>query len=216
MRESPHITSNRIDIFAEALGVAVPRFSGARYALAPIDDSGAPRALELLARFPATHRPTVGIQLRSAESYKDAPVLLDVARLLAPHYNVVVFDSRPIAQLPDDEFLAVADEPLPVVLSLLTRLAAIITPDSFALHFAGAYGIPCIGVFGPTDGRVRVSTYPSAKFVDAGAHLACVPCWRHQYSKCRVSDSLESVCMKSISPSEVIAALQDLLDNPGR
>jgi hypothetical protein len=213
MREFPKISVSRLDVFAEAMGVTTPDFPRKRQPLVPMDDSAERRALELLEGFSLDSRPSIGIQLRAAETYRDPPLLLDIARQLTEHYNVIVFDNRPVARQSGDALVTVTEEPLPVVLSIIARLSALITPDSFGLHFAGALGIPCVGLFGPTDGEVRTRQYPTVRFVDARATLHCIPCWRNDLMKCRTSDTFESVCMRAIPYEAVATALHEVLSN---
>jgi hypothetical protein len=60
----------------------------------------------------------------------------------------------------------------------------------------------------------RTGRYPTMRFVDVRATLPSIPRWRHELSKCRLSNSFESVCMQSIRVSAVISALQELLNGP--
>ena len=124
---------------------------------------------------------------------------------------MLVFDNRPIPRLPDDTFTAISDEPLAVVLALIGKLDVVVTCDSLALHVAGAYGVPCVALFGPTGGAVRCDHYPTVTVVDAHADFDCMPCWRNQFSKCRISSNYDSVCMRHITREQVEGALAALL-----
>lgn len=211
VQQLPNVRTNRIDIFARALGVRVGAFPRRRTAPQPLDASADARADALLRAVTQPGRPVIGIQLRSAEPYRDAPQLLAIARTLSERYSVLVFDNRPIPRLPSDAFVAISDQPLQVVIALIGRLDAVITCDSLAVHLAGAYGVPCVALFGPTGGTVRCDHYPSVTVVDARASLDCIPCWRHEFSKCRTGGGFESVCMSRITVEQVETALDAAL-----
>ncbi len=214
VQQLPRVRTNRIDLFARALGVTVGPLPAARTQPRPLDPNAADRAETLFRDLSHADKPVVGIQLRSAEPYRDAPQLLDIARALSERCTVVVFDNRPIARTASDRFVALTDEPLSVVIALIGRLDAVITCDSLAVHLAGAYGVPCVALFGPTSGAVRCDHYPTVRVVDAGAEFDCMPCWRNQFSKCRVSGGYDSVCMTRITRQQVEAALDDALGRP--
>jgi len=89
---------------------------------------------------------------------------------------------------------------------LLSKCCLLITNDSAPMHLGWAQGIPVVSIFGPTDHK---------KYAPAGANniaiykdLACYPC---QKSLC---PSGTRECMKTITPDEVFAACEKLLDLP--
>lgn len=208
VRQLPRIRTNRIEIFSRAVGVKFARHVRGKIPPIGFDKQADATAFELLRNAGAGSVRTVGIQLRSAESYRDAPVLIEVARRLAERYRVFVFDNRPIPREPGDRFIAIDNQPFPVVMAMAARLNAMVTPDSSLLHLAGANRIPTVAVFGPTDGKLRCGDYPTVTFLDARKSLNCVPCWRHEFSKCKLSDSYESICMTMITADDVIEALE--------
>jgi hypothetical protein len=207
----PKVRTQRIDIFAGALGA---RFADARtQRVRPI--RFAPELTAQADAFLQAHGPAdrtaIGIQLRAADTYKDYPALLDLARELAQQHRVFVFDNRPIERRPDDRFVAVTDLPFGVVMAIAAKMTAIITPDSALLHLAGANGVPCVGIFGPTDGRLHAAVYPSVRAVDQRGELPCVPCWRSEFMKCELSDSYRSVCLQELPRAAILRALDALL-----
>lgn len=210
-REFPRIRTNRIEIFARAIAARLPRLSRDRSCPIRFREDAAARAKRLLLPGARAGRPSVGLQYRSAEAYRDVPALLDAARHLAKRYNVFVFDNRPIPKRPDDEFIAVDDQPLPIVLAMMAEMDAIVAPDSVYVHLAGANNIPCLALFGPTGGKVRTSGYPSVRYLDASDKLACIPCWRNEYVRCAVGRGYQSVCMGLLTAPAIVAAVDDLL-----
>jgi hypothetical protein len=207
--EYPKIRTQRIDIFAGALGARLD--AGGR--LRPIHFTPAldDEATAFLRSHGPADRRTIGIQLRSADTYKDYPALLDVARALAAHHRVFVFDSRAIPRRDDDGFIAVENRPLGLVMAIAAKLDAIVTPDSVLLHLAGTNGVPCVAIFGPTDGKLHEAAYPSVRIVDLRAELPCIPCWRSEITKCGLSESYRSVCLHELPQPAVLAAVEAAL-----
>jgi hypothetical protein len=210
-REIPRVKSNRIDIYARAMGVKFRPFSHGR--VRPI--RFAPEIDAAAESFLRGHGGTgirVGVQLRSAESYRDVPALLHAARQLAKRNTVFIFDSFPISRAPDDGIIAVDSQPLPVAMAIASKLDYIIAPDSFFVHLAGSNGIPCLALFGPTDGGVRCRPYPTVRYIDARTLLTCLPCWRNEILKCRLAQSFDSACMHAIKSDMIVDAFDQLVE----
>ncbi|MCX7926711.1 MAG: lipopolysaccharide heptosyltransferase II [Candidatus Omnitrophica bacterium] len=84
---------------------------------------------------------------------------------------------------------------------LIKRCSVYISGDSAPLHVAVSVGVPIIALFGPTD---PLRHMPSVKdCIILNKKIACAPCYRSKCKKC--------VCMHSITPEEVISAIEDLL-----
>jgi hypothetical protein len=210
--EVPAVRSNRIKIFADALGVPdldIGRLAPLRFEPA-LDEAAAARLRHLAA--PGIR--TLGIQLRSAETYKDVPILLEAARALARRHCVLVFDSRPIPRDAGDRFIAIDDQPLSAALALASKLDVLVAPDSSMLHLAGFNRIRGLGVFGPTDGLVRCAPYPTVQPFDLRAAFACMPCWRNQDLACRMTEGPESLCMQRIAVADIVERVEALLRAP--
>jgi hypothetical protein len=208
--ELPRIRSNRIDIFARAMGARFRRWSRRRVYPIAFDETAA-RAAKALVDARAPDGPRIGIQLRSAESYKDVPAMLAAARTLAARYSVFVFDNRPIPRQDGDRFIAVDNQPIRTVLAMLPHIDALLTPDSSFMHVAGSCNIPCLALFGSADGRVRCRPYPSVRYLDARQSLACIPCWRNEVEKCRLGDGYTSVCLGFLTAPVIVSAMEELL-----
>jgi hypothetical protein len=211
VKQVPNVRTQRIDIFAGALGVKLTDAPTKRLAHIAFANDTAAAADAYLARHAAIEGASIGIQLRSAETYKDCPELIDAARELATHHRVFVFDNRPIETRPGDRFVVANDLSFPVVMAIASKLDLLITPDSALLHLAGANGVPCIGLFGPTDGKLHSTIYPNLRYVDLRASLGCIPCWRNEFIKCKVSGSYESTCMHRLAASAVVSEAERVL-----
>ena len=77
--------------------------------------------------------------------------------------------------------------------ALINESALVITPDSGALHIAGALEKKCISIFGPTDPAMRV-LYKNSRFIRKD--VGCNPCW---YKRCE-----KRFCLEMISVDEVL------------
>jgi heptosyltransferase-2 len=85
--------------------------------------------------------------------------------------------------------------------------------DTGLLHLCSAFGLPVVGLFGPTtsiDGFWwRPAGSPTSMAVERS--MACRPCSRFGSETCPMGDHL---CMSSICPSTVWEAVQTLLAEP--
>ncbi|MFH0963260.1 MAG: lipopolysaccharide heptosyltransferase II [Planctomycetota bacterium] len=94
------------------------------------------------------------------------------------------------------------DVPLGVLKAVVRRLALLVTNDSGPRHFACAFAVPTVTVFGPTDERwSETARTDEIKIV---RDLACRPCMR------RVCPT-DHACMRSIEPEAVYEAATELL-----
>ncbi|MGE5308076.1 MAG: GT4 family glycosyltransferase PelF [Deltaproteobacteria bacterium] len=85
---------------------------------------------------------------------------------------------------------------------LVRKCSAYISADSAPLHIAAAVSTPFIALFGPTDPKRHLP--PARKFVLLRKEMPCSPCYRSKCGRGR--------CMAAITPEEVLASLDTLLD----
>lgn len=209
---APRVRQGRIQSFARALGTRGGRLRRVerrpRY-FPTIDE------LEEGERFFATHglagRVVIGVQYRSDESYRDYPHMPLLIEALARQYGVLVFDSQEVPKGGGDGVVHVVGRPLRQAFALASGCRAIVAPDSVFVHLAGALDLPCVALFGPTDGRVRTAEYPRCRFLDVRRELRCVPCWRNQRIPCALTGRHASACLADIAVADVIGALKELL-----
>jgi mannose-6-phosphate isomerase len=215
-REFPKLKTNRIDIFARALGVKFPVLSRKRTRPFRFSDAHEARARALIAQHRRPGTLFIAVQYRSAETYRDAPAILEIARELAKVHTVIILDHRPVPQGPGDGYIPITSEPLQVAMALVAMADFMVGPDSSLFHVAGANRVPGITLFGPTGGKVRTKGYPTVKSLDMKDFMACVPCWRHEFSPCKVSGNYESICMKMLTAPVVLKQTDVLIRNIGR
>lgn len=115
-------------------------------------------------------------------------------------------NARSIAELANDSrVISLADEPKSVGLSkaLIRRSDLVVTTDSGPRHFATAFGIPTVSLFGPTHIEWTRTMHP------LGVHLqkqvACGPCQKG------VCPEKHHQCMMELMPEDVLEACLGLL-----
>ncbi len=211
-RTAPRVKKSRIEIFAHALGISSVRLhrigTKPRYVITPEE-------LVFQSRFFAEHRlngkTVIGIQLRADETYRDYPHMNELVKMLAAKYTVLVFDARPIQGFDLPNVLKIDSYNLRQAFAIAGGCQAIIAPDSAFVHLAAALDIPCVGLFGPIDGKIRTKHYPLCRFVDARTRLGCVACWRNERIPCKLTGMRPSVCMTDIGIDEILQALQSVM-----
>ena len=87
------------------------------------------------------------------------------------------------------------------VMALLRRTMLLVSGDTFALHAAGALGVPVVGLFGPTDPARNGPFRPQDGIV-----YHEIPC-----SRCHKRDCSNTRCMDLIQPDEVAAEVRRAL-----
>ncbi len=99
--------------------------------------------------------------------------------------------------------LATADLSIGLTKAIVQRLNLLVTTDSGPRHFAAAFGVPVVSLFGPT--HIRWTETHFAKATHLQQKLPCGPCQQ------RVCPLGHHQCMTSLSASTVLATSQDLL-----
>lgn len=201
-RTAPKVTLSRIELFAKGMGVDPPDLavSGRRPAYIVSDDER-----EFARRFLSQTGagPFVAVQLQAADRYRDYPHLESVVKSLAEQCDVLVFGDRPFSGFEHDRVTRVHSFGLRQAFAVVSQCDAVLAPDSSFIHLAGALDLPCVALFGPIDGRMRTQDYPRCITLDASDVHPCMPCWRDELTKCRVTDGRRSQCMADIDPRKV-------------
>jgi heptosyltransferase-2 len=113
--------------------------------------------------------------------------------------------AREIVRLADrPQVMSLADRPVSLGLTkaCVRRLDLFVTTDSGPRHFAAAFGVPVVSLFGPTFIEWTETYYP--KGINLQRKVPCGPC---QLRVC----PLDHRCMTELTPAEVVAASLDLL-----
>ena len=101
--------------------------------------------------------------------------------------------------------MSLADTPLSLGLTkaVVRRLGLLVTTDSGPRHFAAAFGVPVVTLFGPTHIGWTETYYQQA--IHLQKPMPCGPCQQ------RVCPLGHHRCMTELTPAEVLAAAEPLL-----
>ncbi|WZO97932.1 lipopolysaccharide heptosyltransferase II [Isosphaeraceae bacterium EP7] len=110
-----------------------------------------------------------------------------------------------VAQTGREGVVSLADEPMSIGLSkaCVRRLSLLVTTDSGPRHFAAAFGVPVVSLFGPTHIAWTRTQHPSA--IHIFHPVPCGPCQKP------VCPEGHHRCMRDLSPDAVHAASRKLL-----
>ncbi len=87
--------------------------------------------------------------------------------------------------------------------AVILHLDSLATNDSGPMHIAGALGVPCVAVFGPTHPVLGFCPgYPSVSIIHSGAE--CSPCSVHGQAPCRKP---RQFCMDDIAVETVVDSI---------
>lgn len=87
----------------------------------------------------------------------------------------------------------------------IRRSDLVVTTDSGPRHFAAAFSVPAVTLFGPTDPRWSMTYHPNE--IHLQRDLPCRPCARRS---CPLGHHR---CMREVTVSAVFAAVKELLDS---
>jgi heptosyltransferase-2 len=119
--------------------------------------------------------------------------------------------AREIARRADDpRVVSLADQRLGIGLTkaCVKQLALLITTDSGPRHFAAAFGVPVVSLFGPTHIAWTRTYHPHA--IHMRQPVPCGPCQQP------VCPEGHHRCMKELSPASVFSAATRLLGGQTR
>ncbi|EGB13424.1 glycosyl transferase family 9 [Pseudodesulfovibrio mercurii] len=209
---APDVKLSRIEIFGKAMGIKGPS-GGDWKTYYHVTQEESDAAKRFVSSVGTNCRKRIGIQLHSDERYRDYPHFADLIRILSRKHSVFLFHNKPITGFELENVHPIDDRPLREALAIFSLCDVVICPDSSFLHVAGALGIPCVALFGPTSAEQRTKHYPSVDYIDASDTIRCVPCWRNEYSPCTLSGTKESQCMKAIRVEDILKMVESKLTN---
>jgi ADP-heptose:LPS heptosyltransferase len=210
-RQYPNVRHNRIEIFARAMGISKQRLR-AHGGLLPVyrvtadEHEGAKRQLESLN---PRGLPVIGVQPQAADSYRNWPYMERLVERLAANALVLVFHHEELAGYDGPNVVKIV-RPLRHSVALAAQCSRLIVVDSSFLHFSAALNVPTLAIFGAISGRLRTRDYPNVRLLAPSKdEFPCYPCWRHEYKPCHLTNGRESICFRSITVEQVLAALNE-------
>ena len=112
------------------------------------------------------------------------------------------------ANHPQVHSLAKEDVAIGLTKACIRRSQLLVTTDSGPRHFAAAFSVPSIAIFGPTDSRWSMNYHSNE--VQVLHEVPCRPCGR------RTCPQFHHLCMRGLSVESVFAAVQQQSDQYSR
>jgi ADP-heptose:LPS heptosyltransferase len=208
--QQPHVKDHRTDIWCRAAGVAP---SNRRPILHLTGSELAEGARWCEERLGAGVR--VGVVLTTKDPARDWPFASQFAwELQQRGYKVCSIDAL---KKVTDQVPAMLGMHIRKVAAAIAHLDVVVSPDTGILHVAGTLGVPVVGLFGPTDGALRMREYPGS-YVNPTAIVDCAPCW--YLHPCRKENPKEPakhyVCMRRLTKELVLHELEATLRRFGK
>jgi len=95
-----------------------------------------------------------------------------------------------------------------IALTYLSK--CVVATDSALNHIAASMDVPCMGIYGPFPGFIRLKTYPKADWIDG--KLPCSPCFLHGHNPCpKAGKDGASPCYDTIDQDDVVKRIGELL-----
>ena len=210
---APHVNKSRIDIFSSALNInALSRIRMSKRPRFFLTDEDMRYSSEFWDKFELNKKTVIGIQLHSDETYRDYPLMENLVEKLSKKHTVLIFDNEFIEGFDFENVIKIQKLSIRKVFALAHMCNAIVAPDSSFIHFAAAFDIPTIALFGPIDGKVRTKHYPNCTYMSAKDLFDCIPCWRNESIPCKLTGMRTSECMKKIPVNLIINILEKKLN----
>jgi ADP-heptose:LPS heptosyltransferase len=210
---APRVRKSRIDIFASALNIKfLSRIKMSKRPRYFLTNEELRYSAEFWKQFDLNGRTVIGIQLHSDETYRDYPLMEKLVEMLSERYVVLLFDNEIIEGFDFENVIKVQNLSIRNAFALAHNCNAIIAPDSAFVHFAAAFNIPTVSLFGPIDGKVRTKHYPNSTYLSAKDLFGCIPCWRNESIPCKLTGMRTSECMKKIPVELILNVLEKKLN----
>jgi ADP-heptose:LPS heptosyltransferase len=88
----------------------------------------------------------------------------------------------------------------------------VVATDSALNHIAASLGVKCYGIYGPFPGEIRLSTYKTARWVNA--QRQCAPCFLHTSKPCPEAGSgYYSPCYNNIDIKKTCDEIEEFLND---
>ena len=168
-----------------------------------VTPSEAEAACQLVSEHWNDGRPVVGVGLASADKRRalNVQALRDIcAGLKDQGYRPVTIDTT----VKIDGYDYLIGKRIKELMPLIAQMSAVVSADSGVLHMAGTLGVPVIGIFGPTDYRMRMGNYRGSA-IDSRTLMSCAPCW-YDYPCLRPEGNGHKAleCLSKITPELVV------------
>lgn len=204
-RTQPNVTQHRTDIWCEHAGVNP---SDKRPVLV-LSEQELEEGRHWVEQHMVASGPKIGLVLKAMSWVREWPYAdLFAVDLMRAGYSAVTID--PVKRV-HDNIPALIGKRIRMVAAVIANLDALVTPDTGLLHIAGAVGTPVVGLFGSTDGAMRMREY-AGSYTVTNRFVNCGPCWYNNSCIRNADESQHLLCMKRISRRLVLHELEALLE----
>jgi ADP-heptose:LPS heptosyltransferase len=213
----PFVKRGRAELFARGMGVGKRSLDRHGWEVEYVLDDGQIAFRDEFVRDAGLGaRPIVGVQPYSRDTYKDHPEIGRFVKALSADYDIIIFHHLETGFLAGPGIASTAGLALAESIALVSALDAMVCVDSGFLHAAGAFDVPAVAMFGPTDGKLFTRHLRHATVICANESFACAPCWRNEDLPCQVTGQYgTSPCVAALKVEAVQAAVAEALMRRG-
>jgi ADP-heptose:LPS heptosyltransferase len=122
-----------------------------------------------------------------------------------------VFHSAPVPLAAHPNIVLATGRPLHETIAMVAACDYFMAVDTAFYHFAAAFDIPALGLFGPTSGATFSLHHARHMLVRPPPAFTCAPCWRNEDMPCYLTGRHESACLASIAPDDIVRAMAELM-----
>jgi len=205
----PFVKKGRVELFAEGMGVTRAQLNRRGWDVeCVLDDDQIKFRDAFVGKAGFGARPIVGVQPYARDSYKDHPDIGRFVEALSLDYDIIIFHHVETGLPQRRGIVSTAGLPLAQSTALVSALDAMVCVDSGFLHAAGAFDVPVVAMFGPTDGRLFTLHHKHATVIAANDSFPCSPCWRNEDIPCQLTGQFgPSPCIAALKVEPVLAAV---------
>jgi ADP-heptose:LPS heptosyltransferase len=209
----PFVKRGRAELFARGMGVNKRSLDQHGWQVEYVLDDGQIAFRDEFVRDAGLgRRPIVGVQPYSRDTYKDHPEIGRFVKALSADYDIIIFHHLETEFPAGPGIASTAGLALAESIALVSALDAMVCVDSGFLHAAGAFDVPAVAMFGPTDGKLFTRHLRHATVICANESFACAPCWRNEDLPCQVTRRVgTSPCVAALKVEAVQAAVAQAL-----
>ena len=212
-RQRPHVRRGRVELFARKMGVTKAELQ--LYGTQPrclLSNTQKAAKDRFRAHYARNNLPLVAIQPLSRETYRNVPSLLAAIERLAKIATVAIFHTSPLDIPAHPNIHQFHAQPLRDTIAMIAACDYIVSVDSAFYHLGAAFGIPTLGIYGPTDGEIRSVHHPKYMLVPTPEPYPCAPCWRNEDTPCYLTKLPISACLNSIPADSIVESFRSLME----
>lgn len=199
-RAEDRYVRNRIDLFADHLGVTIRDYD---YPFR-VRDSEKAKAQDILRDTP---RPRVGVAVRGSTAVRSWPFdhVTEFCNLAAAAgWGPVLLDHKRFGHDNPEVTNLTARLSLLDLAAVVSECDLVVSPDTGTAHLAEAVGTKTLAIYSTIDPAMRVSHYKHTEVIWLGNEgLNCAPCWDRGCP--------ELHCLRGVKPERVMMKAEEML-----